>query len=140
MGDSGNMYRKSIYPESLELELQMEAASLNFAPKILAVEKDENEWIMVMEDIGADCLADVYGEDPKDIPDWIWNQIRIIVSTLFTEKSIEYVDITPYNFIEKDGRVYIIDFGDAKYEDDEQTNWFLLEFINGENSWNPDYK
>jgi tRNA A-37 threonylcarbamoyl transferase component Bud32 len=140
MGDSGKMYRKSVYPGSREVELQMEAASLGFAPRILAVEKDENEWIIVMEDIEADCLADVYGEDPEDIPEWIWDDIRLIVSTLLTEKSIEYIDITPYNFIEKDGRVYIIDFGDAKYEDADETNWFLLEFINGENSWNPDYK
>lgn len=92
-----------------------------------------------MEDLNAECLADVYGENPENIPTWIWNEIRSIITILFNEEGIEYVDITPYNFIEKDNRIYIIDFGDAKYTDG-QVNWFLSEFLDGENSWNPDYK
>jgi tRNA A-37 threonylcarbamoyl transferase component Bud32 len=92
-----------------------------------------------MEDLEADCLANVYGENPDDIPMWIWDEIRMMVKTLLDEEGIEYLDITPYNFIEKDKRIYMIDFGDAKYVDGE-TNWFLQEFIDGENYWNPDYK
>lgn len=137
---SGKMYRKSIKPYELEVELQSGASELGFAPKIFAVEKYETEWVIVMEDIEEDCLADVYGDDESNIPVWIWEQIRFIVTTLLEEKGIEYVDITPYNFIEKDDQIYIIDFGDAKYVNDEPLNWFLTEFINGDNSWNPDYK
>lgn len=92
-----------------------------------------------MEDLQEECLANTYGEDPEDIPEWIWDEIRRMLTVLLQEEGIEYVDITPYNFIEKDGKVYVIDFGDAKYTSGE-TNWFLQEFIDGENSWNPDYK
>jgi serine/threonine-protein kinase RIO1 len=93
-----------------------------------------------MEDLNAPCLADVYGEDPEDIPAWIWEQIRMMVRTLIDEEGIEYPDITPYNFIEKDNKVYMIDFGDAKYLEYNNISWFVQEFIDGENSWNPDYK
>jgi tRNA A-37 threonylcarbamoyl transferase component Bud32 len=94
-----------------------------------------------MEDLKSDCLANVYGEDPADIPEWIWDELRLMITTLFEQEGIEYLDITPYNCIEKDGKVYLIDFGDAKYTSaNEEVDWFLLEFMFGENSWNPDYK
>jgi hypothetical protein len=54
---------------------------------------------------------------------------------------IEYIDITGYNFIEKKGKVYIIDFGDAIYKKkDKEMNWFLSYFLGGHNGWNPDFK
>ena len=94
-----------------------------------------------MEDVEELCLADTYGEDPEDTPEHVWDSIRAMLTILYEEEGIEYVDITPYNFIEKNGRVYVIDFGDAKYVDKiEETNWFLSEFLDGKNSWNPDYK
>ena len=93
-----------------------------------------------MENLNSDCLADVYGEDPADVPKWIWNQIRIMVKTLLDEEGIEYPDITPYNFIQKGNRVYMVDFGDARYVNNEPISWFVEEFIQGENYWNPDYK
>jgi len=35
----------------------------------------------------------------------------------------------------------MIDFGDARYTDnDKPVDWFVREFMEGENSWNPDYK
>ena len=94
-----------------------------------------------MEDLDELSLADRYGDDPSEIPLWIWAEIRTMLSTLLNEEGIEYVDITPYNFIEKDNRIYIIDFGDARYTHGMGlTDWFLNEFLEGENSWNPDYK
>jgi tRNA A-37 threonylcarbamoyl transferase component Bud32 len=122
----------------LEIELQEIASKYKFAPKILKTEKIGNKNRVHMEHINALCIADAYGDDPSNIPRWMWNEIRKIVETLYNEEGIEYIDITGYNFIEKDGRIYIIDFGDAKYDDGE-LNWFLKEFLNGENAWNPDY-
>lgn len=124
-----------------EVELQTIASKHGFSPKILATSTHDGMCIICMENLNADCLADVYGENPEDIPLWIWNQIRIMVKTLLQEEGIEYPDITPYNFIEKDNRIYMIDFGDAKYTNiNEPISWFVEEFIEGENSWNPDYK
>jgi tRNA A-37 threonylcarbamoyl transferase component Bud32 len=122
-----------------EAELQRIASNYGFSPKVISVTKIDDACFITMEDLEAECLADVYGEDAKDIPKWIWDEIRSMVTTLMNEEGIEYVDITPYNFIEKDNRVYMIDFGDAKYTDG-CPNWFLSEFLDGENSWNPDYK
>jgi tRNA A-37 threonylcarbamoyl transferase component Bud32 len=122
-----------------EIELQRIAAQYGFAPKIIRTSMHEDVCLIFMENLDTECLADVYGEDPEEIPEWIWDQIRIMVRTLIEEEGIEYPDITPYNFIEKDNKIYIVDFGDAKYIDGD-ISWFVQEFIDGENSWNPDYK
>lgn len=124
-----------------EVELQTIAAQHGFSPKIINTSTHNDICLIFMENLDTECLADVYGEDPDDIPTWIWNRIRFMVKTLLDEEGIEYPDITPYNFIEKDNRVYMIDFGDAKYlKVDEPISWFVEEFIEGENYWNPDYK
>ena len=93
-----------------------------------------------MEDLDEMCLADMYGENIKDIPQHLLEQIYDILVKLYLHASIEYIDITPYNFIEKEGRVYIIDFGDAKLV--ESRNWFLEEIFKHKLiiGWNPDFK
>ncbi len=59
------------------------------------------------------------------------------------EEEIAYVDITPYNFIEIDDKIYIIDFGHATYTKslDEDRFWFLKDFLYGYklNIYNPDF-
>jgi tRNA A-37 threonylcarbamoyl transferase component Bud32 len=137
------MFVKQVSADSSEneVELQTIAARHGFSPKIISTSTQDNVCLIFMENLDADCLADVYGEDPDDIPTWIWDRIRTMVKTLLYEEGIEYIDITPYNFIEKDNRIYMVDFGDAKYtKPNELISWFLEEFIEGENSWNPDYK
>jgi len=125
----------------LEIELQTIAARYGYSPEILTSVCVDDSCFITMEDLKADCLANIYGEDHADIPYWIWHELRIMITTLFEQEGIEYLDITPYNCIEKDGKVYLIDFGDAKYTSpNEEVNWFLIEFMYGENSWNPDYK
>ena len=120
-----------------EVELQTISAAYGFSPKIYVVKNGE----IHMENLEAPCLADVYGEDPKDIPAYIWDSIRYMLTILYEDEGIEYIDITPYNFIEKDDRVYVIDFGHAYYyKSKEMKNWFLKEFLDGANEWNPDFK
>ena len=121
-----------------EVELQTVSAAYGFSPKIYTVMNGE----IHMEDLETPCLADVYGEDPDDIPVYIWDSIRHMLTTLYEDEGIEYIDITPYNFIEKDGRVYVIDFGHAYYyKSKEMKNWFVKEFLeDGVNGWNPDFK
>ena len=94
-----------------------------------------------MEDLQEMCLADKYGEEFSSLSPQIILQIRLILDTLFENEGIEYIDITPYNFIEKNNKVYIIDFGHAYYVNPaKKTNWFLKDFLEGTNSWNPDFK
>jgi len=131
-------FRKTASSE-LEIELQKVAAKHGFTPNVLWNEDLEFE----MEMIDAHCLADVYGENSHDIPSWIWDQIIHILTMLYEYEGIEYIDITPYNFIEKDNKVWIIDFGHAYYTEspNKPANWFLRELlIDGVCAWNPDFK
>ena len=127
-----------------EIELQQIAAKHRISPKILDYTFDEMGCIIKMENLNELCLADKYGDLPEHIPKDIWRQIHDIIEYLYEQEGIEYIDITPYNFIEKEGKVYIIDFGHARYTDEDNArkiNWFLTEFINDRiNEWNPDFK
>jgi tRNA A-37 threonylcarbamoyl transferase component Bud32 len=118
-----------------EARLQRHAAALGLAPKIIRC----TSRTIVMEDLKAKCLADVYGDKIEDLPEWVKEDILDILNTLYTAGGIEYVDITPYNFIELDGIVWIIDFGHAKYAS-ETVDSFLEEILdNWELKWNPDF-
>ena len=120
-----------------EAELQRTSALYGYSPPVYEVTDTE----IYMEDLLAPCLADQYGDEPGDIPDWIWESIRSMLTALYNFECIEYVDITPYNFIEKEDKIYVIDFGHARYTSTKRPmNWFLQEFLDGENSWNPDFK
>jgi tRNA A-37 threonylcarbamoyl transferase component Bud32 len=130
-----------------EIEIQEIASKYGFAPKItsskITYDKKTDKFmgIIIMENLNEMCIADKYGEDPSKIPTIIWDQIRVIIKILYYDEAIEYIDITGYNFIEKNGKVYIIDFGDAKYsKPDVEINWFLKYFLEGHNGWNPDFK
>jgi tRNA A-37 threonylcarbamoyl transferase component Bud32 len=121
-----------------EVELQNKAYSyLKCTPKIV---KTDYKTYIDMEDLDEMCVADMYGEDIKKIPDYILEQMYEIVLKLYLHCGIEYIDITPYNFIEKSRKVYIIDFGDAKLVQDR--NWFLQELLLHKkiHEWNPDFR
>lgn len=99
-----------------------------------------------MDAVDGKCLADIYTDDPTAVPDRVWAEIERILAVLYEREGIEYVDITSYNFMEdEDGKVWIIDFGDAYYSTKEKgappANWFLRSVLNGETEkeWNPDY-
>ena len=122
----------------LEIELQQVASRHGFSPQVLSV----NGLDFEMDDLAAPCLADVYGDDINKIPMDIWYEIIRILETLYEVEGIEYIDITPYNFIECDGKVWIIDFGHAYYTKDikKPANWFLRDLLDTqEKGWNPDF-
>ena len=122
----------------LEIELQQIASNYTFAPKIHKVEKFPDRYEVTMDKIDNMCLADMYSDDPKKIPQRIWTQIHAILTILYEREGIEYIDITGYNFIEQGNKVYIIDFGDARYKTG-RINWFLKDFLSGQYEWNPDF-
>jgi tRNA A-37 threonylcarbamoyl transferase component Bud32 len=122
-----------------EAQLQDVSARLGYSPRIISVVDRKDSSIIRMERVDGHTLSDKYGDLAKDIPELVWNKIRTMISGLYDE-GVEYIDITPYNFMEiEDGNIKIIDFGDAKYSDG-QINWFLEEFLEGLNEWNPDFK
>lgn len=125
-----------------EIEIQKVASEIGLAPKIRKVFKEKNEWTVLMDYIGADCsLAHIYGEEPEDIPDTVWNKIRNMIQTLYEDYEIEYVDVTPYNFLEVDDKIWMVDFGDARYaKTGIELDWYLQDFLDGKNFWNPDFR
>jgi len=129
----------------LEYDLQTYIGSkYNFTPKtnLITYYKDCVEISMDLIDNGC-TLADHFSDDPENIPKWVWDEIRRIIRILYYEEGIEYIDITPYNFmIDSNNKIWIIDFGHAYYTDiAKPMNWFLSEFIYDElNSFNPDFK
>jgi tRNA A-37 threonylcarbamoyl transferase component Bud32 len=123
-----------------EVELQKAAAQVGFSPKVFST---DYETFIEMEDLEEMCVADKYGEDIDGIPSFILEDIYKILSDLYYIYNIHYIDVTPYNFIERDGRTWIIDFGHAtRCRPGQNTNWYLIESLDqGKISyWNPDFK
>lgn len=117
-----------------EARLQRRASALGLAPRVIRC----TQSTIVMEHLDAPCLAEVYGDSIDDVPEWIKEEILDILYALRTIENIEYIDVTPYNFIEKDGVVWIIDFGHAspvsetpdEYLDEILAEWKIRK-------WNP---
>jgi RIO-like serine/threonine protein kinase len=122
-----------------EIRFQKKAYSLGIkCPLILDYFCYNNSMYIVMDRIKGNNLASIYGTNPKQTPRWAWNKIHEIIETLYLN-DIEYSDITSYNFIKTtDNEIYIVDFEHACLLDDEYLDWFVNEFLNGINEWNPD--
>jgi RIO-like serine/threonine protein kinase len=126
----------------IEAELQDISAKHGLSPWTHKITPFDDKFsIFQMEAVNGKSIYEEYGDDPADVPLGVWNQIRFILQTLWDEEGIEYVDITSYNFmIDEDEKVWVIDFGDASYSETGKRNWFHEEFLDGTNSWNPDFK
>lgn len=120
-----------------EVEFQQKAAQAGLSPKI--IDTDYTTYIE-MENINEMCIADMYGEKFEDIPEWILHKIYDIIVHLYLEYDIAYIDVTPYNFIEKDGKIWIIDFGDALYAP-QKDEWLKQTFKDqAVTCWNPEFR
>jgi tRNA A-37 threonylcarbamoyl transferase component Bud32 len=93
--------------------------------------------ILVMQKIEEMSVSDMYGEHLSDVPTEVVGQIRDIIKVLY-DNSIEYPDITGYNFIEKDGKVYIIDMEHSKFNNNHTSyDPYILRFIRNQvTEWN----
>jgi tRNA A-37 threonylcarbamoyl transferase component Bud32 len=130
-----NTFRKEC--SAKEIRLQKLAADLGIAPAVL---ETDNETYMVMERIPNMCVADFYGTSIRNLPMWVRDQIVNILYTLYSIHKIQYIDVTGYNFVEHEGKVWIIDFGDA-YDDQEELHPLLKQiFAKRKLRWNKDFK
>jgi tRNA A-37 threonylcarbamoyl transferase component Bud32 len=105
-------------------------------PKIINYDKKLKQ--MTMEKIPAMSLSDYYGESIDQVQDspcgfstakiapeqTIVKEVRQIIGKL-QANNITYPDITGYNFINFNDKIWIID---------------VNEFVKGLNSWNPYFK
>jgi len=110
-------------------------------PRIISY--DYHNKILTMEKVNNMSISDFYGEQIDQVPNNIVNKIREIIKRLH-DNGIEYPDITGYNFIEYGNGIWIIDFEHTKFVDKDSikksNNYeFIINFINGLNSWNPEF-
>ncbi len=92
---------------------------------------------MVMLKVGEMNISDFYGSLAEDISTDLFTRIREIIQTLY-DHDILYIDITGYNFIETDDKLWILDFEHATLNSSE-SNDFVERFLGGENEWNPEF-
>jgi tRNA A-37 threonylcarbamoyl transferase component Bud32 len=107
------------------------------SPKLISYNFIKKE--LVMEKIEGMSVSDMYGEESNKVPIKIFNKIRQIIKKLY-DNDIIYNDITGYNFMLSENKIYIIDFEHALYKSDISDNKFVLDFINGLNEWNPEFR
>lgn len=105
-------------------------------PKIKSYNKETRQLKMVR--VGAMSISDYYGESAENIDDDLFTKIRNMIQTLY-DHDILYVDITGYNFIENDKKLWIIDFEHATYNYPRKTDEFVEKFLEGHNGWNPEF-
>ena len=103
-------------------------------PKIIAY--DYERKVLITEKINNVNIYDNYGID-YDYTD-IFDEIRLIITNLF-RYNIEYSDISGYNFIKYDNKIWITNFKHARTITGG-LNRFVSKFINGLNEWNTQYK
>jgi tRNA A-37 threonylcarbamoyl transferase component Bud32 len=127
----------NVSPNEYQIHELIYNKQLIHMPKIYGYYQNENK--LIMQQIPELNISDMYGENIEDIPEYILVEIRNIISILY-KNHIEYPDITGYNFIEYDKKIWLIDFEHARVNNDYSTyDPFILEFINGSNIWNPKY-
>ena len=123
-----------------EVALQRIGAEYGVSPEVLDT---DGKTYITMEDMEMMCIADMYGEKIEDIPETIKRDIWNILWTLYSCGNIEYIDVTPYNFIEKDGRVWVIDYGHARKVKRGNINPWLLNVLCDPQmiitEWNPEF-
>ena len=92
---------------------------------------------MTMENIPNMSVSDFYGEEAAVISKELFARIRKVIRYLHTNHII-YPDITGYNFIECDDKLWIIDFEHSDFKT-HQKNVFVEEFVHNSNynKWNP---
>ena len=108
-------------------------------PKIIAYDRETK--VMVMEKINFMNLSDFYGEDAKNISSELFAKIKAIIKTLYIN-NIVYPDITGYNFVEYDDKIWILDFEHADFRP-HLHDAFVEQFIADKplkQKWNPQFK
>jgi tRNA A-37 threonylcarbamoyl transferase component Bud32 len=125
-----------------EVGLQKVAAKYGLSPKVIDT---DYETYIDMEDLEEMSIGDMYGENIEDIPPNILAAMWSHLYTLYHVCGIEYKDVWPRNFIEKNGRVWIIDFGDAReltYRSNERVDEYLQEILEAGTitHWNQEFE
>jgi tRNA A-37 threonylcarbamoyl transferase component Bud32 len=110
------MYTKrfsNIPPEEIAREINLQRIGADYSLSPAIVDTDFQTFV-TMEDLEQMNVADFYGDNIEDVPENLRREIWNTLWILYSCAHIEYLDVTPYNFIEKDHRVWIVDYGHAR--------------------------
>ena len=135
--DYDNVYIKHNVPLH-EYTMHKYVYDLNIVNTPEIISYDSEKRILTMRKINNMNISDMYGENASNVDEDIFDKIRTIIKIL-AENNIEYPDITGYNFIEYNDKIWIIDFEHAKISKKIE-NKFINKFIRGLNKWNPEFK
>ena len=124
-----------------EINLQKHAAKLGLAPRILGT---DNATYIDMQHLGDYSVSDMYGDEIDAIPPRVLSGMWSCIYMLFYQCDIAYRDVWPRNFMEQNGRVWIIDFGDAQrinWNREDKIDKYLLSVIEDGHidHWNPEF-
>jgi RIO-like serine/threonine protein kinase len=138
--------KKNVNPR--EVAVHKYVYDLNIVNTPTVLDYNPKTRIMKMENIPHLSVADFFGSDIDNVPEEIIEMIRYIVKSLY-DVGVEFPDISGYNFIydETLNKMWVIDYGNAVFLEDiklaeEETfkrDEFVEEFMEGLNSWNPDF-
>jgi tRNA A-37 threonylcarbamoyl transferase component Bud32 len=113
------------------------------SPKIIDYNKETK--VLCLENIPKMSISDEYGDKFKNIPIQLKKEIRDTIKKMY-ENNIIYIDITGYNFIYYQNKIWIIDFEHSYIKNDccdenklEYDISFIKKFIKGSKNWNDDF-
>ena len=121
-----------------EYKMYKYVCSLNIVNIPKLIDYNEETRIMTTQKIPKMDIANIYSDDFNCVPSAITDMIRDTIEHLYNH-NIVYPDITGYNFIYYKDKIWIIDFGHCQFKP-KKLDPFVIKFIQGENSWNPEYK
>ena len=130
--------KENVSLQEYEMQTYVYNSGIVNVPKIIDYDIETKQMKMVR--VGVMNISDFYGEKSEDISVDLFERIRNIIKILY-ENNILYIDITGYNFIESDDKIWIIDFEHASHIFPTQItkNTFVEKFLNGFNGWNPEF-
>ena len=130
--------KENVSLQEYEMQTYVYNSGIVNVPKIIDYDIETKQMKMVR--VGVMNISDFYGEKSEDISVDLFERIRNIIKTLY-ENNILYIDITGYNFIESDDKIWIIDFEHASHIFPTQItkNTFVEKFLNGFNGWNTEF-
>jgi tRNA A-37 threonylcarbamoyl transferase component Bud32 len=129
--------KNNVSPLEYHMQHMVYNSNIVNIPRPYSYDKDTRS--LSMQRIPNMSVADYYGEEFDSLPEHVQEGMRNCISTLYFN-GVEYPDITGYNFIEWNEKIWIVDFEHASYKENRsEYDPFILNFIKGYNGWNPEY-
>lgn len=138
--DKPHLYfiKHSVTDHEKEMQKYVIEKDIVNVPRVISYNKQFKR--MVMSKVDGMTVADMYGENVKDVPDEVYKKLVDIVRDL-KDNGVCYPDFTGYNFIidnNDNDKIWVIDFEHA-YRSPENECPCIDNILNGQKSWNTEF-